>query len=161
MAIGYPNNWQVISMLLAYHNQTWFWSPYCPTVGNGDTSIIPSSTLVITTDHGPFIVDVAIEMVIFHSYVSLPEGIPCGDLTYLWTMTHSYPFISMIRLYKWWFSIAVLKLSKGIHMIYLVTHPSEQVDTPVVISRGPVGSVQLGLYFTKWDEPPSRGPKKR
>ena len=45
-------------------------------------------------------------------------------------------------------------------MIYLVAHPSEQVDTPVVISRGPVGSVQLGLYFTKWDEPPSRGPEK-
>jgi hypothetical protein len=61
-------------MLLAYHNQTWFWSPYCPTVGNGDASIIPSSTFIIAIDNGPFIVDVAIEMVIFHSYVSLPEG---------------------------------------------------------------------------------------
>jgi hypothetical protein len=32
-------------------------------------------------------------MVIFHSYVSLPEGISSGYLTWLWKMDESGPFI--------------------------------------------------------------------
>ena len=30
----------------------------------------------IAIENGPFIVDLPLNMVIFHSYVSLPEGIP-------------------------------------------------------------------------------------
>ena len=41
----------------------------------------------------PFIVGFAIKMVIFHSYVSLPEcigtvGIPSGNQTWQWKMDH-------------------------------------------------------------------------
>ena len=34
-------------------------------------------------EHGPFIVDLPISMVIFHSYVSLPEGMYAHQLKYI------------------------------------------------------------------------------
>jgi hypothetical protein len=37
----------------------------------------------IAIENGPFIVDLPIKMVIFHSYVSLPEGIFCWLLVNL------------------------------------------------------------------------------
>ena len=37
----------------------------------------------IAVEHGPFIVDLPISMVIFHSYVSLPEGMYAHHLKYI------------------------------------------------------------------------------